>query len=266
MGLIPDEIIQQIRDRVDLVELDRALRHPQEGRPQLQGPVSLPRREDPVLQRQPRPPGSFYCFGCQEGGNAITFLMKIENLTFPEAVRTLGRESAGSRSPKTDPASAACPSACATANEVAQACYRAALAAPGNPAPPISRSAASTPTASSASGSASRPIAGTLVAQRLRAQGSRRRSASARDSWPRASSGGHYDRLRGRVTFPIRDARGRDARLRRARARGRPGAQVPEHARDPGLPQARGLLRLSRRRSSRSAAASARWSSRATSI
>ncbi|HPY83941.1 MAG TPA: CHC2 zinc finger domain-containing protein, partial [Ruminococcus flavefaciens] len=29
----------------------------------------------------------FYCFGCQSGGDVITFIMKIENLTFHEAVK-----------------------------------------------------------------------------------------------------------------------------------------------------------------------------------
>ncbi|MGA1789868.1 MAG: DNA primase [bacterium] len=33
----------------------------------------------------------FYCFGCHIGGNAITFLMKIENLAFPEALERLAR-------------------------------------------------------------------------------------------------------------------------------------------------------------------------------
>ena len=54
-------------------------------------------------------------------------------------------------------------------------------------------------------------------------------------------------------------------RLRRARAGRGPGAEVPEHAREPGLPQARGVLRPARTRSRRSGAASARSSSRATS-
>lgn len=31
----------------------------------------------------------FYCFGCGTGGDAITFLMKIDGVTFPEAVRNL---------------------------------------------------------------------------------------------------------------------------------------------------------------------------------
>lgn len=33
--------------------------------------------------------GLYYCFGCQEGGDIFDFLMKIENLSFNEAVRKL---------------------------------------------------------------------------------------------------------------------------------------------------------------------------------
>lgn len=33
--------------------------------------------------------GLFYCFGCQEGGDIIAFLMKIENLSFNEALEKL---------------------------------------------------------------------------------------------------------------------------------------------------------------------------------
>ena len=38
-----------------------------------------------------RKDGSFYCFGCGVGGNAITFVRKIENLDFTEAVSLLAR-------------------------------------------------------------------------------------------------------------------------------------------------------------------------------
>jgi len=34
----------------------------------------------------------YYCFGCHEGGNAINFLMKYENLTFQETLENLGRQ------------------------------------------------------------------------------------------------------------------------------------------------------------------------------
>jgi len=34
----------------------------------------------------------FYCFGCGEGGNAIAFLMKIADKTFPEAIKILAEK------------------------------------------------------------------------------------------------------------------------------------------------------------------------------
>lgn len=43
----------------------------------------------------------FYCFGCGKGGNAYTFLMQHENMTFPEAVETLAAQ-VGVELPKTE--------------------------------------------------------------------------------------------------------------------------------------------------------------------
>jgi len=37
--------------------------------------------------------GSFYCFGCNTGGDVITFIMRIENLDYIEAVRFLAQRS-----------------------------------------------------------------------------------------------------------------------------------------------------------------------------
>ena len=33
----------------------------------------------------------FYCFGCKKGGGVINFIMDIENLPFPDAVRFLAK-------------------------------------------------------------------------------------------------------------------------------------------------------------------------------
>jgi DNA primase len=35
--------------------------------------------------------GIYYCFGCQKGGNAVSFLMEYEKLDFPEAIRRLAK-------------------------------------------------------------------------------------------------------------------------------------------------------------------------------
>lgn len=36
--------------------------------------------------------GFFYCFGCQSGGNVFSFLMKVENIAFMDAVRLLAQK------------------------------------------------------------------------------------------------------------------------------------------------------------------------------
>lgn len=35
--------------------------------------------------------GMYYCFGCHKGGGAINFMMEIENLSYPDAVRALAK-------------------------------------------------------------------------------------------------------------------------------------------------------------------------------
>ena len=54
--------------------------------------------------------GMYYCFGCQAGGNAFTFLMEHEKIEFPDAVRTLGQR-VGVEVPDREPADLADPNA-----------------------------------------------------------------------------------------------------------------------------------------------------------
>src|SRR5262245_13910765 len=133
VGLIADEIIQQIRERVDLVDLvGRFVTLKKAGR-NYKGLCPFHGEKTPSFNVNPDRQ-AFYCFGCQAGGNAITFLMKIENLTFPEAARTLARER-GIEIPETGASGErGLSERLFEANEIAQAAYRAALAAPGNPA------------------------------------------------------------------------------------------------------------------------------------
>ncbi|RMF47709.1 MAG: DNA primase, partial [Deltaproteobacteria bacterium] len=91
MGRIPEETIQQIRDRVDIVELvGRYVQLKRSGVNNF-GLCPFHGEKTPSFNvnadRQ-----SFHCFGCGEGGNAISFLMKIEGLGFREAVEKLAAE------------------------------------------------------------------------------------------------------------------------------------------------------------------------------
>ena len=95
-----DEIIEEVRDRTDIVDL-------------ISGYVKLQRKGSSYFGLCPfhnEKTGSFsvspnkqmyYCFGCGAGGNAYTFLMQYENYSFQEAIQFLA-DRAGIRLPEAD--------------------------------------------------------------------------------------------------------------------------------------------------------------------
>jgi DNA primase len=207
LSRIADEIIQEVRDRVDIVELiGRHLTLKKSGR----NHVGLcPFHSEKTASfnvssdRQ-----SYYCFGCNEGGNAFTFLMHVENLTFPEAVRTLARE-CGIEVPESSGGGRSNTEMLYRANEVAQARYRKALQVPGNPALAYleARGLAAGAVEKFQLGYA--PDSWDAVANALRDEGISPEIGAQVGLLAERRSGGHYDRLRDRVTFPICDVRGR---------------------------------------------------------
>jgi DNA primase len=62
--------------------------HTSGGRFLARCPFHVDRRPSFVVFPETR---SFYCFGCREHGDALNFLMKVENLSFGEAVKALRR-------------------------------------------------------------------------------------------------------------------------------------------------------------------------------
>ena len=91
MGRIPDEIIQTVRDRVDLAELvGRHVTLTKKGA-SFWGLCPFHGEKTPSFHVRPDR-GFYHCFGCEESGNAFDFLIRFENLTFPEAVRSLAAE------------------------------------------------------------------------------------------------------------------------------------------------------------------------------
>ncbi len=208
MGLIPETTIHEIRERVDLVGLiGRHVDLKQAGR-NWKGLCPFHDEKTPSFNVNPDR-RIFHCFGCGEGGNVFAFLQKRENLTFPEAVRTLAAE-LGIEVPETDRVERSESERIYAALQIAQDCYRSQLSSPG--------------------GKAAREY---LEARGLDAEIIDRFDIGyAPNSWDTVlralekaripaeiafsagllcerSKGGHYDRLRGRIIFPIRDVRGR---------------------------------------------------------
>lgn len=206
MARIPEETLQAIRDRVDLVDLIGRHVHLKKAGRNFVGLCPFHSEKTPSfnvnIERQ-----IYHCFGCGEGGNAITFLMQHENLTFPEAARTLARE-LGIEVPEHEtPGEAGLSERLRAANQVAQALYVEALAHPqaeaareylarrGLGAEEIERF-----------GIGFAPASGRALLARLE------REKVPASLGEKAGLLGRRDRvfemLRGRITFPIQDARG----------------------------------------------------------
>jgi DNA primase len=87
-GRISDEDIQKVREATDIVALvGERVPVKQRGRDfwcccPLHNEKSPSFKMDPVTQL-------WHCFGCHEGGDVFGYVMKTEDLTFPEAVRRL---------------------------------------------------------------------------------------------------------------------------------------------------------------------------------
>jgi DNA primase len=86
-----DSKIEEIKSRVDIVELtSEYLTLKKTGRNFI-GLCPFHQEKTPSFTVN-REKQIFYCFGCGEGGNAITFLMKIADKTFPEAIKDLAEK------------------------------------------------------------------------------------------------------------------------------------------------------------------------------
>lgn len=88
IGNIPRELVDEIIDRIDIVELiESYLPLKRQGR-NLVGLCPFHLEDTPSFSVSPDKQ-MFYCFGCQKGGNALSFVMEYEHLPFLEAVQKL---------------------------------------------------------------------------------------------------------------------------------------------------------------------------------
>lgn len=91
MGRIAEETIDRIRERVDIVELISSYMPLKRSGGNYQGLCPFHGEKTPSFNVNPARQ-IFHCFGCGVGGNAVSFVMKMEGLAFPEAVRRLGEK------------------------------------------------------------------------------------------------------------------------------------------------------------------------------
>lgn len=90
--MIAPQTIASVKERTDLAALiGETVRLVRKGRT-FQGLCPFHKEKTPSFHVNPER-GIYHCFGCKESGSAIDFLMKIEGMTFTEAVRALAERS-----------------------------------------------------------------------------------------------------------------------------------------------------------------------------
>ncbi len=87
-GYIPDDKIDQIMGRTDIVDVVSPYVHLRKAGRNYLGLCPFHSEKTPSFTVSPDKQ-MYYCFGCGEGGTAVSFLMKMDNLSFPEALRHL---------------------------------------------------------------------------------------------------------------------------------------------------------------------------------
>ncbi len=216
-GFIPEDRIEEIKSRVDVVKLvSEYVTLKKAGRNWI-GLCPFHQEKTPSFTVS-ADKQIFYCFGCGEGGNAVTFLMKVNHLTFPEAIRSLaGRVGVSLPERPSTPQETArrgLREALYEVNRKAAAFFRQALAAPaGRSARDYLAERGIPPEAVQAFGVGYAPGGWTNLRDHLARE--KVSLALAEQAGLLASRtedrGGtdRYDRFRGRVMFPIAEAGGR---------------------------------------------------------
>ncbi|KUO97409.1 DNA primase [Ferroacidibacillus organovorans] len=88
---VPDEFLALLRDRINLLDvISEHVRLKRSGRSYV-GLCPFHAERSPSFHVHPAK-GYYHCFGCGAGGNAITFVMEMEQLPFVEAVRRLAEQ------------------------------------------------------------------------------------------------------------------------------------------------------------------------------
>lgn len=86
-----DNKIDEIKSRVDIVELASEYLTLKKAGRNFVGLCPFHQEKTPSFTVN-REKQIFYCFGCGQGGNVITFLMKIAGKSFPEAIKDLAQK------------------------------------------------------------------------------------------------------------------------------------------------------------------------------
>jgi DNA primase len=88
--MIPDEKVREVRERASILEVISDYMSLRKSGANYQGICPFHGEKTPSFNVNPAR-GIFHCFGCGAGGNVVTFIMRMEGMSFPNAVKFLAK-------------------------------------------------------------------------------------------------------------------------------------------------------------------------------
>jgi DNA primase len=209
MARYGDNAIDEVRQRADIVEIIGAhVRLRRAGR-NFVGLCPFHNEKTPSFSVNAER-GFYHCFGCGAGGTVFNFIMKVEGLSFPEAIRSLAtRYGVTLPELKNDGPGAAEREALARANQTAAEFYAHVLwnTPDGEQAREYLKSRAISVETARAFMLGFSPARPASLAKALEKRGLT--EAGIKAGVVKRDEMGLHDAFRARVMFPIRDAQGR---------------------------------------------------------
>jgi DNA primase len=88
--MIPDDKVREVRERAPIVEIISEYMSLRKSGANYQGLCPFHGEKTPSFNVNPAR-GIFHCFGCGAGGNVVSFVMRMEGMNFPTALKFLAK-------------------------------------------------------------------------------------------------------------------------------------------------------------------------------
>ena len=210
--MIPEEKVREVAERLSILDVVSDYVQLRRSGANYLGLCPFHAEKSPSFNVNPAR-DIFHCFGCGAGGNAFSFIMRIEGLSFPEAVKHLARKAGVEiEDRQLTPTERQAQNERQTfqrINDLTAGFYRDVLCTKPDGAP--ARKYLETRGVDKETGEAYRlgfaPDRSDALVRHLKAQGIELESAH-KLGLVKKSDRGWYDQFRNRLIFPIRDAKG----------------------------------------------------------
>jgi DNA primase len=210
--MIPDDKVREVAERLSIVEVVSDYVQLRRAGANYTGLCPFHAEKTPSFNVNPARE-IFHCFGCGTGGNAFSFIMKIEGLSFPEAVKLMARKTGVEIEERqlspTEKQAQSDRQTFQQINELTALFYRSVLEQ--RPEAAVAREYLNNRSATGEVAEAYRlgfaPDRSDALVQHLKSNNVDLESAQ-KLGVVRKSERGWYDQFRNRLMFPIRDSKG----------------------------------------------------------